>query len=107
MYTQWRAAMGLVKLTEVCQNTYMVPTVEDYTLREVFVNPEHVVMIREERRMQKLNEQGKLPENLDTSHQFTRLTINRGHTGTEIVVVGAPSIIEGTLNNKKKKLIKG
>ena len=43
MYTQWRAAMGLVKLTEVCQNTYMVPTVEDYTLREVFVNPEHVV----------------------------------------------------------------
>ncbi len=97
----------LVRLTEVCQNTYTVPTAEDYTLREVFINPEHVVMIREESRMRSLNEQGKLPKDLDMDHRFTRLTINRGHTGTEIVVVGAPSIIEGTLNNNKKKLIKG
>ncbi len=96
----------LVRLTEVCQNTYTVPTAEDYTLREVFVNPEHVVMIREEQRMQKLNEQGKLPDNLDNSHRFTRLTINRGHTGTEIVVVGSPTIIENPIN-KNKKLLRG
>ena len=96
----------LVRLTEVCQNTYTVPTAEDYTLREVFVNPEHVVMIREEQRMQKLNEQGKLPDNLDNSHKFTRLTINRGHTGTEIVVVGSPKLIESTIN-KNKKLLRG
>jgi len=56
--------------------------------------------------MQKLNEQGALPNDLDRSHRFTKLTINRGHTGTEIVVVGAPSIIESTLNTKKG-LIKG
>ena len=96
----------LVKLTEVCQNTYTVPTANDYTLREVFVNPEHVVMIREEPRMKSLNEQGALHEDLNKNHSFTRLTINRGHTGTEIVVVGAPSTIEGTLN-KQKKLMKG
>lgn len=97
----------LVRLTEVCQSSYTVPTTEDYTLREVFINPEHVVMIREESRMRKLNEQGKLSKDLDKKHRFTRLTINRGHTGTEIVVVGSPSVIEGTLNNKKKKVIKG
>jgi hypothetical protein len=97
--------MPLVKLTEVCHNNTLT-TQQDYTLREVFVNPEHVVMIREEARMQKLNEQGALPSNLDSSHRFTKLTINRGHTGTEIVVVGAPSIIENTLNTKKG-LIKG
>lgn len=95
----------LVRLTEVCQNTYTVPTAEDYTLREVFINPEHVVMIREESRMVKLNEEGKLPQNLDGNHRFTRLTINRGHTGTDIVVVGAPDIIERNLN--KKKLLRG
>ena len=40
--------MGLVKLTEVCQNGALT-TQQDYTLREeIFVNPEHVVMIREE-----------------------------------------------------------
>lgn len=49
--------MGLVKLTEVCHNAALT-TKQDYTLREVFVNPEHVVMIREEGRMQQLNEQG-------------------------------------------------
>tara|TARA_R100000030_G_scaffold99061_1_gene89699 strand:- start:417 stop:674 length:258 start_codon:yes stop_codon:yes gene_type:complete len=77
-----------------------------YTLREVFINPEHVVMIREEGRMQQLKEQGALPENLNEGHRFTKLTINRGHTGTEIVVVGAPDIIEKSLN-QTKKLIRG
>jgi len=97
--------MGLVKLTEVCHNSTLT-TQQDYTLREVFVNPEHVVMIREEARMRQLNEQGALPADLAGAHQFTKLTINRGHTGTEIVVVGAPSIIETTLN-QQKTLLKG
>ena len=95
--------MGLVKLTEVCHNSTLT-TQQDYTLREVFVNPEHVVMIREEARMRQLNEQGELPADLNGAHQFTKLTINRGHTGTEIVVVGAPSIIETTLNQNKTLL---
>lgn len=96
----------LVKLTEVCQNNALT-TQNDYTLREVFVNPEHVVMIREEARMQQLNEQGVLPPGLNTSHRFTKLTINRGHTGTEIVVVGAPDIVETTLNTPSRELLKG
>ena len=95
--------MGLVKLTEVCQNGALT-TRQDYTIREVFVNPEHVIMIREEARMQQLNEQGLLPEGLSNSHQFTKLTINRGHTGTEIIVVGAPSVIENSLNTNKELL---
>ena len=95
--------MALVKLTEVCHNSTLT-TQQNYTLREVFVNPEHVVMIREESRMRHLNEQGVLPADLDSSHQFTKLTINRGHTGTEIVVVGAPATIETTLNQQKTLL---
>jgi len=95
--------MALVRLTEVCSNgTYT--NNQQYSLREVFVNPEHVVMIREERRMRQLNEQGQLPQELSTDHQFTKLTINRGHTGTEIVVVGSPDIVETTLNHKKDLL---
>jgi|TARA_R110000787_G_scaffold122849_1_gene233722 hypothetical protein len=97
--------MGLVKLTEVCRNTALT-TKQDYTLREVFVNPEHVVMIREESRMHHLNQEGVLLEGIDKSHRFTKLTINKGHTGTEIVVVGAPSLIEDSLN-KQQQLLKG
>ena len=95
----------LVKLTEVCNNG-AVTTNRMYSLREIFVNPEHVVMIREESNMKQLNERGYLLPDLNTEHRFTKLTINRGHTGTEIVVVGAPTAIENTLN-QQKQLIRG
>ena len=93
----------LVKLTEVCNNG-AVTNNKLYSLREVFVNPEHVIMIREEKRMKELNERGKVAANLDTAHQFSKLTINRGQAGTEIIVVGSPAIIENTLKNEKKLL---
>ena len=96
----------LIKLTEVATNgTYT--TSQKYILREVFVNPEHVVMIREEKRMKQLNEQGEINSELDPDHGFSKLTINRGHTGTEIVVVGAPEIIETQLNKDKRKILRG
>jgi hypothetical protein len=98
--------MGLVKLTEIHRNN-TITTNERYMLREVFINPEHVIMIREEARMQTLNEQGKLPSDLSNAHRFTKLTINRGHTGTDIVVVGAPDIVEKSLNQNNKHLLKG
>ena len=65
----------LVKLTEVCQNGALT-TKQDYTLRDVFINPEHVIMIREEARMQNLNEQGLLPAGLEQNigSQNLRLT---------------------------------
>jgi len=93
----------LVKLTEVCNNG-AVTTNKMYSLREIFVNPEHVVMIREDKRIRELNENGKVASNLDAKHQFSKITINRGHTGTEIVVVGAPHVVENTLKNGKQLL---
>ena len=90
----------LVRLTEIHHNTTLT-TKNEYTLREVFVNPEHVIMIREELRMRQLNESGGLLNELEQGHRFTKLTINRGHTGTEIVVVGAPEVVEKTLNSNK------
>jgi len=95
----------LIKLTEVCNNGAITMR-QTYTLREVFVNPEHVVMVREESRMKQLNEQGMLPSELNKDHRFSKLIINRGHTGSEIVVVGAPDIIEAALN-KTKQILKG
>ena len=95
--------MGLVKLTEVCHNSTLT-TQQDYTLREVFVNPEHVVMVRADPRMRTLNEQGALPGGLKEEHEFSKLTINRGHTGTEMVVVGSPHLIEDKLNTQQQLL---
>jgi hypothetical protein len=56
--------------------------------------------------MKELNERGKVATGLDNAHQFSKLTINRGQSGTEIVVVGSPETIESTLN-KGKQLLRG
>jgi len=93
----------LVKLTEVCNNG-AVTTNKMYSLREIFINPEHVVMIREEKRMKELNESGKVASGLNQNHKFSKLTINRGQAGTEIVVVGSPEIVESTLKAGKQLL---
>ena len=95
----------LVKLTEVC-GTGAVTTGRRYSLREVFVNPEHVVMVREEHQMKSLNEQGMLTEGLDKQHRFSKITIDKGTTGTEIVVIGDPISVETALNNRSY-VIKG
>ena len=87
----------LVKLTEVC-GTGAVTTGRRYSLREVFVNPEHVVMVREEYQMKSLNEQGILTEGLSKDHRFSKITIDKGTTGTEIVVIGDPNAVESALN---------
>ena len=93
----------LIKLTEVL-SPGVVLSEQKFLLREVFVNPEHVVMIREEARMRQLNKEGLLPANLNRDHQFSKITINRGQTGTEIVVVGSPELIETKLKANKKLL---
>ena len=90
----------LIKLTEVLGPGALL-TDQKFSLREVFINPEHVIMIREEHRKQQLNEQGLLHGDLSKGHQFSKLTINRGQTGTEIVVVGAPELIETKLKTNK------
>ena len=96
----------LVRLTEIFANG-AVTTPDTYTLREVFVNPEHVVMIREERRLKEMNERGVINENLNKNHRFSKLTINRGQSGTDIVVIGAPDLIETKLQRTAKQLWRG
>ncbi len=64
-------------------------------------------MIREEKRIKELNERGVLTEGLDINHRFSKITINRGQTGTEIIVVGAPDVVEIKLQNNSKQVLRG
>ncbi len=96
----------LIKLTEVCLNG-AVTTADQYSLREIFINPEHVVMVREEGRLRQLNERSRIAPDLSPAHRFSKLTLNRGHTGTEIVVIGAPEMVEKQLKITQQELLKG
>jgi hypothetical protein len=56
--------------------------------------------------MKSLNEQGMLTEGLDKQHRFSKITIDKGTTGTEIVVIGDPMAVESALN-KRSYVLKG
>jgi hypothetical protein len=72
-----------------------------YSLREVYVNPNHVVCLREDVSMRKKLEANLLPEDLDLKQQFTKLSLDRGHSGIDLVVVGPPETIEEKLYSKQ------
>jgi len=96
----------LVKLTEVCVKGAFTSPESSYALREIFINPEHVIMIREEAQMRQLNEQSSLIEGLTSGHSFSKVTLNRGQRG-EVVVVGSPDAIRKSLNQSRRQVLRG
>ncbi len=102
----------VVKLVEVYENKFdsfdsRELGTKNYSLREVFVNPKHVVMLRPNHIFGEKNSETKLPEGLHAAQEYTTIYINRGHSGMEIVVVGEPSVIEEKLRTTSKKVLKG
>ena len=98
----------VVKLVEVFETSkHHSQDKVSYSLREVFVNPEHVTHLREDLHAIKKLEAGLLPEALDNRQHFTRIHLNRGLSGIDLVVVGDPNTIREKLNKSTKILLKG
>ena len=95
----------LAKLTEI----YPTPmqTGSEFGLREVYVNPKHVVSLREDFRLRSKLEEGVLPAELKTEHVFTKMTLDKGTTGLEIIVIGRPSTVESKLRTSSRELLNG
>ena len=83
-------------LTEVFGNG--TSTKEVYSLREIYINPAHVVYVRSDSKYKKLLREGSLPAGLDPRQEFTRISLVRGTSGSEIIVVGGASSIMEKLN---------
>jgi hypothetical protein len=94
-----------IKLIEL----YEQPTQQrdKWILREIIVNPDYVVCLRPDHRAVSLLEEGSLPEGLDDRQQFTKIQMDRGNGGLDIVVVGGLSLIEDKLNVQQRQLLKG
>ena len=78
-----------------------------YSLAEIYVNPEHVVAIREDGGTAKSLREGKLPDGLSENQTFTRLYIDRGQTGLDVTVVGHVELIREKLGIARRTLLKG
>ena len=92
------------KLIEVMQNSTLS---KSYSLREVFVNPEFVISLVPDSNTKRLLTEGRLPDGLDNSLEFTRVTVHKGASGLEMVVVGNTSDIKTKLFAGTGKLLKG
>ena len=100
----------MIKLVEVTTDTVYTKSVSDeqadkrYSFREVIVNPDHIVCLREDPAMILSARSGDMPEDLDKRQSFTRLHLDRGQLGMDIVVVGAPDQILEKLGLSAKVL---
>jgi len=88
----------VVKFVEIVKLGNDIGSRSDYMLREVFVNPKQVTMLRENSVMKNLLREGRLPSELDDRIEFTRIYLN---TNIDLNVVGSPVVVESKLNTKQ------
>jgi len=96
----------VVKLIEV-HSHHAVTASKSYTLREVFINPQRVVSMREDIGFQSLLSEGELPEGMNDSQIFTRIFLDQGQGGRSIVVVGDPMSVDKKLTEGQRRVLKG
>ena len=77
-----------------------------YSLREV-TNPNHVVCLREDMRMNQRLHEGRLPENIDERQRFTRVYLDRGQTGIDLTVVGSLEQTQRILGVDGREVLRG
>jgi len=100
----------LVTLTEVVERRTNYSSAEvqrSYSLKEVTVNPAHVVCLREDSGTAQRLQEGALPEGLDGRQRFTKVYLDRGQAGIDIVVVGSPAQIQERLGIDRRELLRG
>lgn len=92
----------IVRLVEIFETTGRSTNAENsYSLREVYINADHVVCMREDAKTKNKLISGMLPQDLNPNQEFTKIFINRGSWGSDLVVVGAPEVVQEKLKGKK------
>ena len=86
----------MIKLIEVYREKELGAN-NIFNIREVYINPTHVVCMYDDPSMvRKLNE-GYLPNDMDKRQSFTRLRLNQGQSLYQITVVGNMGVISEKL----------
>jgi len=79
-----------------------------YVLRQVFINPRHIVCLREDEHYKQLLVEGRLIEGLDESQSFTKIYLNRGQAGIDLTVIGTAASVQQKLGlTAEKQLLRG
>ncbi len=95
----------IIKLVEVTSDKGGTYLNQKYRLKEIFVNPKHIVALREDNDMRVNMNEGTLPEGINPQMGFTRLYLDRGQHGLDVTVVGNPDTVREKLNLSNKQLL--
>ena len=72
-----------------------------YSLREIYINPTHIISIKDNERYKELLKRGTIIGGLDKRQSFTNLAlVGSDHTAHTVTVVGAPSAVLQKMNGK-------
>jgi hypothetical protein len=95
----------MVKLTEIFQESMSTKI----GVREVYINPNHVVMVREDMNFGRYLLEGKLNDlGVNQAMRFTRISVRNSGTGNyEIVVFGDTEAVYEKIRTSQKSLLKG
>jgi hypothetical protein len=95
----------MVKLTEIYQESMSTKV----CVREVYINPNHVVMVREDMNFGRYLQEGKLNElGVNPAMRFTRISVRNSGTGNyEIVAFGDTESVYEKIRSTQKSLLKG
>ena len=65
-----------------------------FSLKEIYINPDHIILMRENVSLKNKVKNGALVEGMDKSLSFAQLTISTpGHMSRTVNVVGSPESI--------------
>ena len=95
----------MVKLTEI----YQEPMSPNVRVRQVYVNPSHVVMVREDVTFSTALHEGRLNHlAVEPAMSFSRISVRNSGTGNyEITVFGDAESIYEKIRTTQKALLKG
>ena len=96
----------MIKLVEIYRERE-IGVRNKFTVREVYINPTHVVCLYEDPSMILNLREGYLPKDLDQRQTFTKLHLNQGQSVRQMTVVGnIGSVSEklGLSSNKQQLL---
>jgi len=86
----------MIKLVEVHREKTL-GTSNIFNVREVYVNPSHVVCMYDDSSMVRNLREGYLPDDLDQRQSFTKLHLNQGQSVHQMTVVGGVDTVSEKL----------
>lgn len=77
---------------------------EAFSVREVYINPEHVVCMRENPSLKRKLAESDFGDQFNTQQDVTKIYINRGQSGLDLDVVGDMSTVKAKLFGNRSLL---